>query len=135
MTTKLRPAGVEDGIDDGAGDGDLVGAEGEAAKEGGEGGGVEVHGRESVSSGCSSPGEGERGEGLGDKGEGGNNGGSAEGGRSHGNGDWKSPSRCEVCLRRLEGRGASTVGPSLRGEEGWPSPPAPPPNGGRGAGE
>jgi hypothetical protein len=41
---KAEAAGVEDAIYDGAGDGDLVGAEGEAAEEGGEGGGVEDHG-------------------------------------------------------------------------------------------
>ena len=64
---KAEAAGVEDGIDDGAGDGDLVGAEGEAAEEGGEGGGVEVHGRGVVGGGLSHP----RGEGIGDKGEGG----------------------------------------------------------------
>ena len=38
---EAEAAGVEDAIDDGAGDGDLVGTEGEAAELGGEGDGVE----------------------------------------------------------------------------------------------
>jgi hypothetical protein len=40
---EAEAAGVEDAIYDGAGDRDLVGAEGKAAEEGGKGGGVEEH--------------------------------------------------------------------------------------------